>query len=307
MANLQLIHTVGEDVVARWNGDELFRYVYRPRTPAGESPRPYLHPVRTLAGELVTLFRPHDHTWHHAISMTCANLSGENFWGGATYVRDRGYVQLDNNGHTEHVAWDDLLCDGAKAVLSERLQWVAHDVEVWLAERRQIRVNELHPGEGFWVLDWESLLSNRTSRTLAFGSPTTAGRTLAGYGGLVWRGPRSFTGGRILLADGAEGPEVMGRRAPWLAYVGAHDGSGAQSTLVFADDPSSARYPTQWFVRNDPALASFAFSFDELLPLEPGAELTLRHRILFADGAWSRDHVEDYINHRGTESTEVSI
>ena len=304
MANLQLIHTIGEDVTACWNGAKLFRYVYRPHTPAGESPRPYLHPVRTLAGELVTLFRPHDHTWHHGLSMTCANLSGENFWGGATYVRDRGYVQLDNNGRTEHLAWDDLQGDGAQARLAERLQWVAHDGEVWLAEQRCIQVSELNPAAGYWVLAWESRLTNRTSHTLAFGSPTTAGRPLAGYGGLVWRGPRSFTGGSILLAGGAEGPEVMGRRAPWMAYVGTHDGSGAQTTLIFADDPGNVRYPTWWFVRNDPALASFAFSFDTLLPVEPGAELILRHRIVIADGAWDRQRIEDSMRLRRTESSE---
>jgi hypothetical protein len=291
---LQLIHTLGDYVEARWGDGLLFRYVYRPRTPANESPKPYLHPVHTLAGELVTLFRPHDHTWHHGMCMTCANLSGENFWGGATYVHGQGYVQLDNNGRTEHLAWDDLQCDRQHALLSERLHWVAHDGEVWLAEKRQIRVSEVNPDEGYWELAWDTHLTNLTSRTLAFGSPTTAGRTLAGYGGLMWRGPRSFTGGQIMAAGGLQGPEVMGQRAAWLAYVGAHDGSGAQSTLVFIDDPSNVRYPIKWFVRNDPALASFAFSFDELLHLERGADLRLRHRIVIADGAWSRERIEGF-------------
>ncbi|MBO0709121.1 MAG: PmoA family protein, partial [Candidatus Dormibacteraeota bacterium] len=67
-------------------GRLLCRYVYRSDAPATESARPYLHPLRTLAGETVTGFRPDDHPWHHGLSFTSANLSGQNFWGGRTYV-----------------------------------------------------------------------------------------------------------------------------------------------------------------------------------------------------------------------------
>jgi hypothetical protein len=38
--------------------------VYRPQSPQLESPKSYLHPIRTLDGEVVSLFRPHDHVRH---------------------------------------------------------------------------------------------------------------------------------------------------------------------------------------------------------------------------------------------------
>jgi hypothetical protein len=66
-------------VRARWDGAELFRYVYRPDDPPLESPRPYLHPVRTLAGELVTDYRPGDHPWHKGISWSLPNVGPESF------------------------------------------------------------------------------------------------------------------------------------------------------------------------------------------------------------------------------------
>jgi hypothetical protein len=66
---------------------ELFRYVCRPVTAPFEGPKPYLHPVRTLAGDVVTAYRPHDHRWHKGIQMTATDVSGQNFWGGVTYVR----------------------------------------------------------------------------------------------------------------------------------------------------------------------------------------------------------------------------
>src|SRR5439155_27029816 len=84
----------------------LAEYGVAPPTPAPDSPKPYLHPLRTTAGETVTAVRPHDHTWHNGVQFTMANLSGENFWGGRTYLRGRGYTPLDNNGTVGHVRWE---------------------------------------------------------------------------------------------------------------------------------------------------------------------------------------------------------
>jgi Methane oxygenase PmoA len=292
--SLKLIHTAEDHVEVHCDGNLLFRYVYRPRTLAIESSRPYLHPVLTRGGNVVTGFRPHDHAWHHGISMTSAHLGhagdpAENFWGGQTYVHGQGYIQLDNNGRIEHRDWLGLNCDGANAILDESLQWVTHDSLPWLGERRTINAEV---GEGYWQLGFYTRLTNLTSQPLLFGSPTTAGRSQAGYGGLFWRGPDDFIGGQILADGGLEGPGVMGRSAAWLAYIGAHGDSGQRSTLLFVDDPANPRYPNQWFVRNgDYAGASFAFMFDEEYALQSQAELALRYRIVIADGAWERERI----------------
>src|SRR5207253_5074022 len=94
-------------------------------------------------------------------------------------------------------------------------------------------------------------------------------------------------------------PEVMGNSAPWVAFVGSHDGSSDRSTLLFLDDPDNPRYPTKWFVRTDPfAAVSFAFAFDEVLELAAGAELHLCYHVVIADGAWSREQIEGYVSSR---------
>jgi Methane oxygenase PmoA len=290
----QVIHTVGREVTVRFGEGALFRYVYVPDTPALESPKPYVHPVRTLAGRKVTLFRPHDHVWHKGIAMTWAQLSGQNFWGGPTYVRDRGYVQLPNNGRMEHLGWEEIDAAGTVS-FRERLAWITAAGERWLDETRTIAVAEIAPEEGYWTLGFTSTLANTSGRRLVFGSPTTEGRPLAGYGGLFWRGPRSFLGGTILAAGGRAGPELMGQPAPWLAYVGRHDGSGDFSTLLFLDHPENPRFPNKWFVRNTPyACASFSCAFDEELPLEAGEHLALRYRVVVADGAWPRERLAAY-------------
>jgi hypothetical protein len=291
-----LIHTLHDAVEFRLGEQTLFRYVYEPPEAQVESPRPYFHPLRTLAGNEVTLYRPHDHVWHKGLSMTCAQLSGHNFWGGATYVPGQGYVQLNNNGRIRHRKWEDIQCDEERVDLHEALTWCTADGDTWLREKRRISAREFDASAGYWALDLEFRLENVRGAPLIFGSPTTRGRPMAGYGGLFWRGPRSFLGGTVLAGGGLEGPEVMGRRAPWLAYTGAHDGRDAQSTLVFIDRPGNAGYPNKWFVRNDPYPGvCFSFMFDEEYALAPDDELVLAYRIVIADGAWTRHQIESYL------------
>lgn len=292
---LRLMHALGESVEARDGRDLLFRYVYEARVDASESPKPYFHPLRTLAGEEVTLFRPHDHPWHTGLAMTSAYLSGENFWGGPTYVRGKGYQWLENQGMIRHDDWCEIRGEGS--FLKERLSWISHGGETWIEEERGISVGGIYPSEGFWSLDLSFRLKNVTERSLTFGSPTTEGRPAAGYGGLFWRGPRSFDDGEILAADGLEGPETMGRTSPWLAYIGLHDGTGRASTVLFLDSPTNVRFPGKWFVRNDPyACASCSFMFDEEYVLEPEEELSLDYRVVLGDGRWSRARIEDYVD-----------
>lgn len=279
------------------DGAEIARYVFSPDTPLRESPKPYLHPLRTLAGEVVTLLRPHDHVWHRGIQMTATSLSGSNFWGGDTYVHGSGYVDLGDQGRMLHRAWDHIGVHGGRAVLRERLDWVSERDERLLAEQRQLEFADVDPQTSSYRLRFLLTLRNVTERTLAFSSPTVAGRPDAGYGGLFWRGPRSFTGGSVLTADGTdEAAAAMGSASPWLAFTGRHDGSGESSTLVFVDHPDNPRYPTKWFVRSEPfACVSFAFMFDEILALPAGATLRLTYDVIVADGALDPDDIRKLV------------
>jgi Family of unknown function (DUF6807) len=290
-----LTHTLHDAIEVAYQEQTLFKYVYEPKNPARESPRPYFHPLKTLAGNEVSLFRPYDHLWHIGLTMCIANLSGQNFWGGSTYTREQqGYVPLENNGRIEHSNWQEITSDeGVRCI--EHLKWITYAGETWLKEERHIVVSEIDPDAGYWSLDLSFRLTNITQQPLSFGSPTTEGRPNAGYGSLFWRGPRSFLHGKILGADGLEGPESMGKRAPWLAFSGKHDGNEAQSTIVFIDQPGNPRYPNKWFVRNDPyACISCSFMFDEYYILQPDEDLVLNYHIMIGNGEWSRAKLEEY-------------
>lgn len=291
-----LTHKLHDAITLAYGDQTLFTYVYESRTQVRESPKPYFHPLKTLAGNEVSLFRPYDHLWHTGLAMTSANLSGQNFWGGPTYTREAaGYVQLENNGRIQHTDWLELHCDDEVRCI-ESLKWITQSGTTWIDEERYIAVREINAEAGYWCLDLSFHLLNVSQQPLEFGSPTTEGRSLAGYGSLFWRGPRSFLHGRILAADGLEGQDIMGQQSPWLAFSGWHDGNREQSTLLFIDKPGNPRYPNKWFVRNDPyACVSCSFMFDEYYTLQPNEALKLSYRVVIGNGAWSRSQIEQYL------------
>jgi hypothetical protein len=160
----------GTVMTAAWDDRELFRYTYRPNDPGLESPRPFFHPVRTLKGDLVTLYRPHDHVWHKGIAWSLPNVGPENFWGGPTYRRGEGYVQLPNNGTMRH----DSFSENGKDRLREHLTWVTESGHAPIAEHRRIAVT-VWPDDSAWRLAFRTTMRNLTDQTIALGSPTTEG------------------------------------------------------------------------------------------------------------------------------------
>lgn len=289
---LSVVHEMDRSVRVTWRGAELFRYVYRPWDPPLESPRPYLDPVRTLGGDVVSLYRPHDHVWHKGIAWSLSNVGEQNFWGGVTYLPDEGYRQLDNNGSMRHDGFEAVGVAHGVARLDERLTWIASTGEPWIAERRSIDAEAL-PDAGAWRLGFSTTMTSVHPAPIPIGSPTTAGRDNAGYSGLFWRGPRSFSHGTVLMPDATGDDDMMGRRGPWLAYVGQHDGHGRASTLLFADDAANFCHPTPWFVRTGMfACVCPAPFFSREYRLEPGASLTLRYRVYVADGALTAEDCE---------------
>lgn len=284
-----LVHEHGRDLRLTYDGRELARYVYAPWDPQLESPRPYLHPVRTLGGDLVSLYRPHDHVWHKGVAWSLPNVGTENFWGGTTYRRGQGYAQLPNDGSMRHRGFDRLDVDPSGVHVAERLDWVTQAGAAWFTERRTLDV-AVHAGDDTWSLVFGTSFTNVSDGEVVIGSPTTEGRENAGYGGLFWRGPRSFSGGHVHVPDATGDDDLMGVRAPWMSFTGRHDDHGRSSTLVFVDDPVNPGHPTQWFVRSHVyACLCPAPFFSTEVPVAPGETLAYRYAVLVADGDPGRD------------------
>jgi hypothetical protein len=284
-SGLTATHELELSVRVLYDGRPLTRYVYRRWDPRLESPRPYFHPLRTLGGDVVSAYRPHDHVWHKGLSLSLPNVGTENFWGGVTFRRGRGYAQYDNNGSMDHETFEHLSVREGLLRAVERLRWRTQAGEPWIAERRRFAVT-VRPDLDAWILVFETAITNVRGGRIVFGSPTTEGRENAGYGGLFWRGPRSFTGGVVRTPAGSGGDDLMGVRAPWVAFTGVHDGHGRSSTLVFVDAAGNEDGGhVRWFVRSTPyACVCPAPFFDTEVALEDGQTLVRRYAVVVADG-----------------------
>lgn len=283
---------------------EVLRYLYRPRIDAFECPSPYFHPLRTLSGGTVTCNRPNDHRWHKGLAMTASHLSQQNFWGGGTYVHgapNGGYVNLPNVGRMEHAGFDEVTDGaagtGAAAGFVERLDWITSRDELWIRERRTLAVRDVDPEDGSWALEFGTELHNVRGQSLDFGSPTVFGRELAGYCGFFWRGPRAFTGGAVRISGGREGQAAaMGHTSPWLAFTGEFDERDGAATLLFVPDPANPGGEPHWFVRSEPfAAVNPSLAFFDPLELSADETLSLRYRLVIADGVWDHARIEAYL------------
>lgn len=257
----------------------LWRYVYAPHTPANEAPRPYAHPVCSLAGDVLTNFRPNDHPWHHGLSLTLTSVDGVNFWGGPSHRPTDGYQWRDDHGAQVHRSWIAL----EPARLEETLDWCdPRSGRVLLHERRVLQTESLTAG---WSLRWTSELLNAGDRELALGNYHSLGG-LAGshYTGLQFRGARDLLDDHgdaaigLRAAGGLAGEAaVHGARAPWIEWACQHDGSLRRTRIRF-ENPAG---PLPWFVRAKNPLAAFAIHREERQRLAAGATLRLDHLITF--------------------------
>jgi len=219
--------------IHRADGGLLLRYVYRTETAADESPRPYAHPVNTLAGELLTNFRPNDHRWHHGLNFTINCLAGHNFWGGGTYRKVDGYQLRGDHGGQHHTAWREKTASR----LAHSLDWrVGATNELLLQEERELAFAVVSPQA--WTLRWTATLKNVTARSLSLGQ-YHSNQGLAGshYSGLQFRGARDLLDdhGDAAIGIFAEG-DLGGAAARHGALCQPH---GALS--LFCATPQSAR------------------------------------------------------------------
>lgn len=276
-----------------------------------DAPRPHLHPVRTLAGVLVSDSAPADHTWHAGVGTGVQDVDGNNLWGGRTYVRDQGYTWRQDHGSIRHDGW---AVQGDQS-WTENLTWLAHDERPLLRERRTVRWWAVRAGA--WALELRTILSvdpgtidepdaagvPARPRTVTLGSPGSHGRPGGGYGGFFWR-VAPCTDIRVWSPE-AEGEEaVHGTRSRWLAF-GASSPEGAPFTLVLeAADESTAADP--WVVRTSsyPGVGS-AVAWDAPTLVTAGTPLVRAVRVAIVDGALSQDGLESLL--RATERTRRAL
>ncbi|WP_432514439.1 DUF6807 family protein [Kineococcus sp. SYSU DK001] len=252
--------------------------------PRVHSPRPYLHPVRTLAGVPVTVAGPVVHRHQYGVSLALPDVDGTNHWGGRTHVPGRGPTLLLDHGRQEvsalHVSEDG-------ATLAAGVRWLDRDEGVQFSEERELTA-ALLPEQDAWVLSWRSRLHAPRRTTIT--SPASRGRPGAGFGGVFWR-LASAEETHVLTPETDDERRARGSRTPWLALVRRTGRSW--TSLLLVQDP--AQPPRPWFLRvADYVGAGPALAWEVPLTVEAGEELRVDLHAVVVDRRLDADGAEGF-------------
>jgi hypothetical protein len=248
--------------------------------PAASAPRPYLHPVRSLAGATVTEAGPADHPHHLGLSIAFSDVNGTNYWGGSTFTAARGPALLANHGTQVPHDWHPSAGTDT-AGESGAVSWKSEAGSELAVERRRIQYFA-HPEPGSWSLSLSSVIRPAAGvGRLAVSSSAVKGRAGAGYGGIFWRFPRG-SDDPVVLSDAGRGADAAhGSRSPWLS-VTMRFHSGPVS-VVLAQDPG---HQLPWFVRTEGYLgAGPAVAWSQPAHVDQDTPLRLGLHAVIHDGA----------------------
>lgn len=227
------------------SGRQLAHHVTTLRQPAASSPRPFLHPVRSLAGATVTEAGPGDHPHHLGLSIAFSDVNGTNFWGGSTFTAATGPMLLANHGRQIPRDWRTSVA-GDIVTEEGRVSWRSKDDDELAVEQRRIE-RIPHPEARSWNLSLASVIVPAAGvQGLEVSSSAVKGRAGAGYGGIFWRFPTG-SGEPLLLSDAGSGADAAhGSPSPWLSVSMRIEGSPV--SVVLAQEPDRL---LPWFVRAD--------------------------------------------------------
>jgi hypothetical protein len=241
----------------------------KPWTCIWDAPRPYVHPVRTPAGRILSTDAPADHPWHHALWSTIKFVNGVNFW---EEYGEFGVLQTSDVRELD-AGW------------RAAIDWRRPDGVVAAREVRTIV--ERPVADDAYALDWEFAITPAVDTTFDRTRYDEA-QGWGGYSGLTLRGSPDFTETRLLLADGSEHDAIRGTHSSFCALDGPNAG------IVLADHPSNERFPTPWYASTSGATygegwANFvnaAFLWDGPMEVAAGETLQRRHIVVVHDGRW---------------------
>jgi len=248
--------------------------------------RPFVHPLTTPAGHVLTRDAPDDHPWHHGLWFTIKFVNGENFW-----------EEYDTYGVLRHREPPlTIETEPGRVMIAGELEWIRPDREtVVINEVRSMQYRRLSADA--YALFFATALSPNVDVVL----DRTPFTTWGGYGGLAFRGRGDWHDTRLLLDDGVGRDRVLGDRSTWLALdglVGEHD---APAGIVIGSSGRNPGYPESWYASTradtygDEGWSNFvnaAFLWDSPIEVAAGERFRLEYPVIVHDGIWGPERIE---------------
>ena len=260
----------------------------------GGALKPYLHPLRTATGKVVTRGFPmnpdvpgevHDHPHHRGMWFTHGNVNGLDFWAPevAKDPSKRGTVVL--------VKVDKTSSGKKSGEIAATFAWKTPDGTTLLTESRRM---VFYSDPVNRIIDFDATLNPQEKVT--FGDTKEGMFAIRLAAGLEEPGPKSppepKRTGEMVNANGKRGEKaVWGKRSPWVDYDGELEGE--KVGIAILDNPGNPRHPTWWHARSYGLFACNIFgqhdfendpSRDGSLTIGPGQPLRFRYRVIIHPG-----------------------
>ena len=255
----------------------------------GEYNKPYLAPLRSATGKIVTRQYPmekiegesRDHLHHTGLWFSYDDVNGIKFW------ENMDSYKPPNKGKIL-VKSAELKTMSGSAVIKGVFDWNDPSGKTLLVEDRTMTFSSK---PALRIIDFDITL--KAPAKVVFGDTKEGAFAIRLADPLIEK-----QGGKMVNAEGAQGMKnVWGKRSNWVDYSGTLDGEPVG--IAIFDHPSNPRHPTYWHARDYGLFALNPFgqhAFDESAPeshwaVEAGGALHFRWRVVIHSGDASSAHI----------------
>jgi hypothetical protein len=261
-----------------------------------ESKKPYLYPLRTADGKIVTRGFPmdptipgeaHDHPHHRGVWFTHGDVNGYNFWA----TEDSQEATGKGKGTVALVSVGKLVSGKKSGSIDATFAWKTPTGEVLLREERRIT---FYSDPSLRTVDFDITLVPQ--RDVTFGDTKEGTFAMRLAAPLEETQPKDIAEpkrtGRMVNAQNKSGEKnVWGKRSEWVDYSGQIDERTVGVAIL--DHPSNPRHPAYWHARGYGLFAANVFgqhdfendkSRDGSLTIRPGQPLRFRYRVVIHPG-----------------------
>lgn len=257
-----------------------------------DAPKPYLHPLRTVSGKIVTRAYPmsdvegesKDHPHHRGLWFTHGDVNGFDFWANEARQNGpkKGKIVVDKAGPVQS--------GKKKGTLQASFKWLDPQGNALLSEARKMT---FYADRDRRVIDVDITLT--AIEDVKFGDTKEGSFAIRLATPLEEPSPKSkgvARTGKMVNAEGLETEKnVWGKRSAWVDYEGALEGE--KLGIAILDHPSNPRYPTYWHSRGYGLFAANIFGVhdftrdktkDGSLSLAKGKSLHFLFRVVIHPG-----------------------
>ena len=292
----------GNQIEVRIGGRPFTTYYFGP-----ESPKPYLHPLRTAQGTIVTRGYPmvknipgesHDHPHHRALFFTHGDVNGIDFWGegqpskAAQTAHGQTYSSEElPKGRTVFRKLEEIKSGPDSGATKADFDLVGPDGKVIATETQ---VYTFRGGPSTRTIDCEFTLQ-------ATNGPVKMGDTKEGTFAIRVVKALEAPNVHMLNSEGGVGEkQIWGKRANWVDYSGTV--AGEKLGIAIFDDPTNPKHPTYWHAREYGLFAVNPFGEHDFLSdpkrdgsitIPAGGSLTFRYRVLIHHGDAAEAKIAD--------------